>query len=177
MMRWILPILLACTLLLGCEKHIEQHKYRKALREGFAPEILAYHADRSIRPGATWRIYLSFRDLDCDMTYIVADLWQSGVGPYEPSYTPIKETACKEIKGYLSLTTPTDAGLLQDQFKLKIFLRDNRGHRSRPIHLTLNFDWRSSQTLPEKWQAAASNSLGFLQIDLASSQSFQRGGA
>jgi hypothetical protein len=107
------------------------------------------------------------------MTYVVADLWQSGVGPYEPSYTPIKETSCREIKGYLALSTPEDPALVQDQLDLKVFVRDRRGNRSRAIKLTLNFDWKSSANLTETWQEAASNRLGTILINLGSSQSFQ----
>lgn len=177
MVRRIFLPLLAIAVLLGCGNHKKQYEHRKAMREGFPPEILAYHADGVIRPGATWRIYLRLKDLDCDMTYIVADLWQSGVGVHPPSYTPIKETGCREVKGFLSLSTPADLGLIQDQFELKVLVRDRRGNRSRPINVSLNFDWKSSQQPPEHWKAAASNPLGTIQIDLVSSQSLQgRGG-
>ena len=106
MVRRIFLPLLAIAVLLGCGNHKKQYEHRKAMREGFPPEILAYHADGVIRPGATWRIYLRLKDLDCDMTYIVADLWQSGVGVHPPSYTPIKATGCGEVKGFLWKSSP-----------------------------------------------------------------------
>ncbi len=164
--------LLTTALLLGCAGH-PAYESRKKLQEGYPPEILDYHADRVIRPGATWHIYLRFRDLDCDMTYVVADVYQTGVGPHAPSYTPIKGTGCREIMGYLALSTPADPGLVQDQLELKVLVRDRAGHRSRPIDLTLNFLWKSSEEPPEKWKEAASNRLGAIQVDLAGSQSFQ----
>ena len=176
-MSRILLVFMSVTLIFGCGDRRKQYELSKGLREGFPPQILAYHADRSIRPGTTWRIYLRLNDLDCDITYIVADLYQSGVGQYAPSYTPIKEVGCKEIQGYLSLSTPADQALIQDQVELRIILRDRRGNRSQPIKLFLSFDWHSSQKPPEHWQAAASNHLGSIQIDLASSQSFQGRGS
>jgi hypothetical protein len=109
------------------------------------------------------------------MTYVVADIWQSGVGLHVPSYSPIKKTGCGEVKGYLVLSTPPDSGLVQDQLELKIFVRDRRGNRSQPIKLVLNFDYASSEKPPEQWKQAASNRLGAIQIDLVSSQSSQEG--
>ena len=164
--------LLAIVLLLGCAGH-PAYESRKRLREGYPPEILDYHAARVIRPGANWHIYLKFRDSDCDMTYVTADLWQSGVGLHEPSFTPIRETGCREIEGYLALLTPKDPGLVQDRLELKVTVRDRRGLHSRPVNLTLNFDWKSSAKLPQKWEEAASKRLGIIQINLVSSQSYE----
>jgi hypothetical protein len=172
MVRKFVFAFLAIALLLGCADH-SAYKSRKKQREGYPPEIVDYYADQVIRPGAPWRVYLRFKDSDCDMTYIVADLWQSGVGPHGPSYTPIRETGCREIVGFLALDTPTDQGLVQDQLDLKVYVRDRRGNRSRAINLTLNFDWKSSEQLPEHWKRAPSNRLGTILIDLVSSQSFQ----
>ena len=172
MARKIVLTLLAIILLQGCAGH-PAYESRKKMREGYPPEILAYHAARVIRPGANWHIYLKFRDVDCDMTYVVADLWQSGVGLHEPSFTPIRETGCREIEGYLALSTPRDQGLLQDQLELKVTVRDRRGLHSRPVNLTLNFDWKSSEKLPEQWEEAASKRLGIMQINLVSSQSYE----
>ena len=172
MVKKFIVTFLAMVLLLGCAGD-PAYKSRKKQREGYPPEILDYYADHVIRPGSPWRIYLRFRDPDCDMTYIVTDLWQSGVGPHEPSYAPIRETGCREIKGYLALSTPADQGLVQDQLDLKVYVRDRRGNRSQAINLTLNFDWKSSEELPEHWEGASSNRLGAILVDLVSSQSFQ----
>jgi hypothetical protein len=174
MVRKIIPLLSAIALLLGCGGH-PGYKSRKEIREGYSPEILDYYADQVIQPGATWRIYLRFRDSDCDMTYIVADVYQSGVGPLTPSYTPLRQTGCQEIKGYLALNTPAENSLLQDRLEVKVIVRDRRGNRSQPINLTLNFGWMPSEKQPEKWQETASKTLGVMNIDLVSSQSFQRG--
>ena len=173
-MRKIFLTLLLCTLILGCARH-PAYESRKEMREGYPPEILDHYAARTIRPGEIWRIYLRIRDSDCDMTYVVADLWQAGVGPYAASYTPIKEAACREITGYLALNTPVDPGLIQDRLEAKVLVRDRRGHRSQPITLILDFDTRSVEETPERWLQAASNRLGTIQIDVRSSQSFQGG--
>ena len=173
MVRKTALVLVAMTLLLGCGGH-PGYESRKKVMEGYPPEIVDYYASQVIQPGATWRIYLRFRDSDCDMTYIVADAYQSGVGPLTPSFTPIRQTGCQQIKGYLALHTPADTGLLQDQLEVKVVVRDRRGNRSQPIKMTLNFAWRSSEELPGQWQEAASKPLGTINIDLVSSQSFQR---
>ena len=174
MVRKIVLLHLAIALLFGCAGD-PAYESRKKMREGFPPEILDHYADRAIRPGAIWHIYLRFKDSDCDMTYVVADIWQSGVGLHVPSYSPITQTGCGEIKGYLALSTPPDLGLVQDQLEFKIFVRDRRGNRSQPINLILNFDYASSEKPPEQWKQAASNRLGAIQIDLRSSQFFQGG--
>ena len=145
------------------------------MREGYPPEILDYYASQVIQPGATWRIYLRFRDSNCDMTYIITDMYQSGVGQLTPSFTPIRQTGCEVMNGYLALNTSADPGLLQDQLEVKVHVRDRRGNRSPPVNLTLSFGRGSSEKPPEKWMQAASRSLGTIQVDLVSSQSFRAG--
>ena len=109
------------------------------------------------------------------MTYVVADLWQAGVGPYAASFTPLKEAGCREIHGYLALNTPADPGLIQDRLEVKILVRDRRGNRSQAITSILDFDTRSVEETPQRWLQAASNRLGTIQIDLRSSQYFLGG--
>lgn len=174
MERRIFLTLLVVALMLGCAGH-PAYESRKKMREGYPPEILDHYAARAIRPGEIWRIYLRIRDSDCDMTYVVADLWQAGVGPYAANYTPIKEAGCQEIHGYLALNTPADPGLIQDRLEVKILVRDRRGNRSQAITSILDFDTRSVEETPQRWLQAASNRLGTIQIDLRSSQGFQGG--
>jgi hypothetical protein len=171
MMRMIFLTLLVVTVILGCAGH-PAYESRKKMREGYPPEILDHYAAKTIRPGEIWRIYLRIRDSDCDMTYVVADLWQAGVGPYAASFTPIKGAGCREVHGYLALNTPVDPGLIQDRLEIKVLVRDRRGNRSQAIIVTLDFDTRSAGETPERWLQAASYRLGTIQIDLRSSQSF-----
>jgi len=109
------------------------------------------------------------------MTYIITDIYQSGVGPLAPSFTPIRQTGCEEMNGYLALNTNVDPGLLQDQLEVKVLIRDRRGNRSPPVNLTLSFGRESSEKPPEQWDKAASNFVGAVQVDLVSSQSFHGG--
>ena len=134
--------------------------------EGSPPQILASHAEQVVRPGETWKVYLRVRDVDCDMTYVITDLWQSGGGSYQVSFTPIRKHPCPELVGYVFLKTPTDGDLLLEQFQAKLFVRDRRGYRSNSLQLSLNFDQVEARKPPEEWRAANVVSIGALNIDL-----------
>ena len=167
---------LVVVVLTGCTRYPEPAGPGPRV-EGQPPEILDFYAAPAISPGATWKVYLEVRDLDCDMTYIVVDLWQAGVGSYPPSFSPMKEAGCPKISGYLSLYTPPDQALVRDQFEMKIFVRDRTGNRSKSISLPLRFHWKTSVELPKQWQPAANQGLGAIQIDLISSETYNRGGS
>jgi hypothetical protein len=134
--------------------------------EGSPPQILASYAEQVVRPGATWKIYLRVRDVDCDMTYVITDLWQSGGGSYPVSFTPIRGLPCPELAGYVFLKTPADGDLVWEQFQAKLFVRDRRGNRSNSIQLPLSFDQVSADKLPEQWRAATVVSIGAINVDL-----------
>jgi hypothetical protein len=133
--------------------------------EGSPPQILAFHAEQVVRPGETWKVYLRVRDVDCDMTYVITDLWQSGGGSYPVSFTPIKGLPCPELMGYVFLKTPADGDLVWEQFQAKLFVRDRRGNRSNSIQLQLNFDQVSAKKPPEQWRVATVVSIGTLNIE------------
>ncbi len=177
MVRRIFLLLLVTGMLFDCMGHEEVYRQRKAMKEGWPPEILGSYADEVIRPGETWKVYLRFIDRDCDMTYIVADLTQAGFGSYPVSFTQIKETGCQEVKGYIFLNTPLDQYLSWDQFELKVLIRDRRGNRSKPLFFPLSFGRSSEDNLPESWQVAAEKPLGPMRFDLMSSQRLQSGGS
>ena len=138
--------------------------------EGSPPQILASYAEQVVRPGETWKVYLKVRDVDCDMTYVITDLWQSGGGSYPVSFTPIRKHPCPELVGYVFLKTPADGALLLDQFEMKLFVRDRRGNRSNSIRLPLNFDQVSAKKPPEQWQLPTVVSIGIIHVDLIDSQ-------
>lgn len=165
MIRKILLVLMAASLLVGCgftwkDEGVPPRK------GGQHPEILSFHADRVIRPGETWKVYLKLRDVDCDMTYVVTDLWQIGAGSYPVSFTPIRDVGCPEVVGYVFLTTPPDRALLWSQYEAKILVRDRQGNHSNSIHLPLNFDWVSAKRVPPQWQGATVISIGAIPVDI-----------
>jgi hypothetical protein len=175
MLKRLFPLLLATVLLFGCGLSWKSERPLQT-KEGSAPEILAFHAEQVIRPGETWRIYLKIQDIDCDMTYIIANLWQSRLGSYPVSFTPIRETGCSAITGYVFLETPADRALILDQFDVTVLVRDRDGNRSKPINLPLNFDWVSPKKPPDQWQVASVVSLGAIKINLLNSQRYDSGG-
>ena len=169
MARRIILTFLATTLLVGCG--FTWKTPRPGLSDtGSRPEVLAFYADRVIRPGDTWRVYLKVKDVDCDMTYVITDMQRSGVSAYPVSFTPIRETACPDLVGYVFLRTPVDRNLVWERFEAKISVRDGRGNQSKSIRLPLNFDQASSTKPPEQWQAPTVVSIGALQIDLLDSR-------
>jgi hypothetical protein len=173
-MRKFFLLLLVTAVFLGCEP-FPKPRGLAGREAGHAPEIFGYHAEHTIRPGETWKIYLKMRDHGCDITYVIADLWQSGVGAYTVSYTPVKEAGCRDIEGYLFLKTPADPALIWDQFELKLYVRDSQGNRSKSIHLPLSFGWVAPGTTLTSWEQAATHPLGAIRVDLRSSQQFQGG--
>jgi hypothetical protein len=143
--------------------------------EGSPPQILASYAEQVIRPGETWKVYLRVRDVDCDMTYLITDMWQPGEGSYPVSFTPIRELPCPELVGYVFLKTPADGALVWEQFQAKLFVRDRRGNRSNSIQLPLNFDQVSVKKPPEQWRLATVVSIGAINIELTTRQGTDMG--
>ena len=144
---------------------------------GEPPVILNSYAAKSIKPGASWRIYLMAQDADGDMKDIAAMLYQAGVGYYSTNFTPIKEADRKNVAGYIFLDTPADSTFLWDELKLTVLVRDCQGNKSEPIKLPLRFDYGSKEKLPEEWQMAENHRLGAILIDIVSSQRFNSSGA
>ena len=175
MIRKIPAALLAVYLLLGCGLRWKDEG-PPPRQESRSPEIIHYEAEEVIRPGETWRVYLKLRDVDCDMAYIVTHLWQSGVGAYPVSFTPIRQHVCPDIVGYIFLRTPADRSLIWNQYEAKIVVRDRRGNYSKSITLPLNFDLIGSKELPDEWQGQPAVSLGAIMINLENTQRSETGG-
>ena len=136
--------------------------------EGSPPQILASYAEQVVRPGETWKVYLRVRDVDCDMTYVITDLWQSGGGSYPVSFTPIRGLPCPELVGYVFLKTPADGDLVWEQLQAKMFVRDRRGNRSSSLQV-------SAKKPPEEWRADTVVSIGAVNIDLTNRQEMDSG--
>ncbi|MGD8438792.1 MAG: hypothetical protein PVJ70_14165 [Syntrophobacterales bacterium] len=137
------------------------------------PIILDSYAAESVRPGATWRIYLEAQDADGDIHSIITQLVQPGVGVYPPDFTYVKEADREGFAGYLILRTPRDRNLvaLNEYVEATLTLQDCEGNKSEPVTLTLRFDNKSSfgpQEVPEKWQMAANNKMGTIMVDIQS---------
>ncbi len=146
---------------------------------GQPPVILDSYAAESIRPGASWRIYLKAEDADGDIHYIAAQLFQPGVGYYPTDFTYVRGADREGFTGYLFLKTPADYRLLHDNFKLEVLLRDCEGNRSEPLYLSLRFDNKPSydpQEVPEEWQMAANRRLGAILVDIISSEEYNSKG-
>ena len=135
------------------------------------PRILDSYAAESVRPGATWRVYLEARDPDGDIHSIITQLVQPGIGYYPPDFTYIKEADRAGFAGYLILRTPRDYWLLQEYVEATLTVQDCEGNKSEPVKLTLRFDNKSGfgpQEVPDKWQMAANRQLGTIMVEIRS---------
>jgi len=147
-------------------------KGMKTAQDGGAPPvILDSYASASVRPGATWRVFLKGQDPDGDMQSIIAELFQPGIGYYPVDFTYIKGADREGFAGYLILNTPRDYNLLQEYVEVKLTLLDCQGNKSEPVKFTLRFDLKSGfgpQEVPEKWQGAAERKLGAIMVQIRS---------
>jgi len=136
------------------------------------PIILASYAAESVRPGATWRVFLEAQDADGDIHSIITQLVQPGIGYYPPDFTYIKEADREGFAGYLILRTPRDNNLLLWEYvEATLTLQDCEGNKSEPVNFTLRFDNKSGfgpQEVPEKWQMAANRKLGTIMVEIRS---------
>jgi hypothetical protein len=135
------------------------------------PRILDSYAAQSVRPGATWRVFLKAQDADGDMHAIITQLVQPGIGYYPPDFTYIKGAEREGFSGYLILPTPQEFDLLQEYVEATLTIQDCAGNKSEPVTLTLRFDLKSGygpQEVPEKWQTAANNKLGTIMVQIRS---------
>jgi hypothetical protein len=135
------------------------------------PRILDSYAAESVRPGATWRVFLKAQDADGDMHSIITQLVQPGIGYYPPDFTYIKEAEREGFAGYLILRTPPDYWLLQEYVEATLTIQDCAGNKSEPVKFTLRFDLKSGygpQEVPERWQGAAERKLGTIMVQIRS---------
>ncbi len=135
------------------------------------PIILDSYGAESVRPGATWRVFLKVQDVDGDIHSIITQLVQPGIGYYPPDFTYIKGADREGFAGYLILRTPRDFDLLQEYVEATLTIQDCEGNKSEPVNFTLRFDNKSGfgpQEVPEKWQTAANNKLGTIMVEIRS---------
>jgi len=135
------------------------------------PIILASYGAESVRPGATWRVFLEVQDADGDIHSIITQVVQPGIGYYPPDFTYIKEADRESFAGYLILRTPPDFDLLQEYVEATLTILDCEGNKSEPVNFTLRFDNKSGfgpQEVAEKWQMAAKRKLGTIMVEIRS---------
>ena len=147
-------------------------KVAEASEDGDKPPIVMdSYAAESVRPGATWRVFLEVQDADGDIHSIITQLVQPGIGYYPPDFTYIKEADREGFAGYLILRTPRDYDLLQEYVEATLTIQDCEGNKSEPVNFTLRFDNKSGfgpQEVPEKWQVAANKKLGTIMVEITS---------
>jgi hypothetical protein len=98
------------------------------------PIILDSYGAESVRPGATWRVFLKAQDAD-DIHSIITQVVQPGIGYYPPDFTYIKGDDREGFAGYLILRTPRDYDLLQEYVEATLTIQDCEGNKSEQIRL------------------------------------------
>lgn len=143
-------------------------------QQGESPVILDWYAASQIHPGGTWRVYLRARDKDGDMKDITTMLVQPGAGFSPTEFTRLNGQDRNEFVGYLFMRTPPSQSLLGDKFKLRVFVRDREGNRSKAVYLPLAFSLRPQKPIPDKWQHASKHRLGVIPIELSDLDEWRR---
>ena len=169
MLKKVVLVILLLVVLAGCTTC----KGVKAGEGGDEPPIiLDSYAAESVRPGATWRVFLETQDTDGDIHSIITQLVQPGIGYYPPDFTYIEEADREGFAGYLILRTPRDKNLLLwESVEATLTLQDCEGNKSEPVTFILRFDNISGfgpQEVPEKWQMAANRKLGTIMVEIRS---------
>jgi hypothetical protein len=113
------------------------------------PVIIQAFAAKEIRPGDTWKIYLSASYPEGKMRYIVSWVDQAGRQPYPPSMNRIKKENQKEFSGYIYLNT-AGAGNMMDNVTLflNLQIQADVDHMSQKVIFPVNFSYRAIQEKP-----------------------------
>ena len=165
-------IILALAALLGSCQRPPKFERTHPGERGQPPVLLDHYANKTVRPGEGWRIYLRAKDVNGDMKYIAATLHGAGTG-YGTSETHLEGEDRAEFAGHLLLETPLDLNFVtsMESLTMEIFIRDWAGNKSKAINLPLTFaEHETSESIPGKLQDAAKHRLGAIDIDIPSSQ-------
>jgi hypothetical protein len=107
------------------------------------------YASKEIRPGDTWKIYLTVSDPDGEMRNIFAMVYQPGVGEYPASIIRVKEENRKELSGFIYLWTSTPWYPMDYvNIGLTVQIQDKSGIFSQPAFFVLSLTSRASQEAP-----------------------------
>jgi hypothetical protein len=116
------------------------------------PVITQSFASPRLQPGKTWKIYLNATDAEGGMRYIVATIFQPGVGEYSASFTRIPQGEQKNLSGYVYLNTMGSAGTGQflnfSSITLTLDIQDDAGNYSKPLVFKVNFNELYTQQSP-----------------------------
>jgi hypothetical protein len=116
------------------------------------PVITQSFASKRLQPGKSWRIYLNATDPEGGMRYIVATVFQPGVGEYPISFTRIPQGEQKNLSGYVYLNTMGPAGSAEflnfSYITLTLEIQDETGNYSKSVVFTVNFDHRYTRQSP-----------------------------
>lgn len=151
MKKRVVAGLILLFFLAGCA-NMEPMAAREETYGRGVPAINQAFASKQIRPGDSWKVYLNASDPDGNMTYIVSEVSQPGVGPYPISRTRVKEGDRKEFSGYVYLNTFSFAGspssLNYVNLTLTVWIQDRAGHYSNPAVFLTSFNPRHTQEPP-----------------------------
>jgi hypothetical protein len=118
----------------------------------FPPVITQSFASARLQPGKTWKIYLNATDAEGGMRYIVASVFQPGVGEYPASFTRIHQGEQKNLSGYVYLNTMGLGGTGQflnfSYITLTLDIQDDAGNYSKSFVFTVNFNDLYKQQSP-----------------------------
>jgi hypothetical protein len=102
------------------------------------PVILDSYAAESVRPGATWRVFLKVQDADGDMHSIITQLVQPGIGYYPPDFTYIKEAdregfafGPQEVPEKWQMAAKRQLGTIM--VEIRSILQDTQGESNRRV--------------------------------------------
>ncbi len=113
------------------------------------PAITQSFASKEIRPGDTWKIYMTALDPSGKMKYIYAEIQQPGGMAYPISMTRIKPENRKEFSGYIYLNTVTAEKSLEFvTLKLVVYVGDGAGNFSEPAIFPLVLSQGAVQSSP-----------------------------
>ena len=114
-----------------------------------APVITETYASKRMNPGDTWKVYLKASDPGGDMESIVATVQMAGSGTHPVSFTRIQDGNRKELSGFVSLSTPSGEGWLNNlTLTLTVQIKDRAGHLSKAVAFPLEFNARYVQEPP-----------------------------
>jgi hypothetical protein len=114
-----------------------------------APEISRSFAAKEISPHQTWKIYLNAASPNTPMKNILAEVHQTGMGPYPLSIIRVHKENRMELSGYIYLPiTAPSTNLDSLNITLTVHIQDTSGNFSAPAIFPLFINSRSAQEPP-----------------------------
>ncbi len=140
---FLMLALIACGCAAGMSAGTQGEKKTPA-----PPVITQAFAATSVRPGGTWKIYLIAKDPEGEMRYIVATIYQQGVGTTPVSRTRIRPENQNELNGYVYWTAPVRGEFEFSNLTLNLDIQDKAGQHSRAIEFPVSISTYQAQEPP-----------------------------